>query len=92
MKGLLIIFVIFIGLYESYWPVPDKDKERFEYYKDKVVTDKKIPKEELIYFRITTKERLKFYKANRPVLNAGEKKIISKFKLWLNEQRKIFSQ
>lgn len=92
MKGLLIIFATFIVIHESYWPVPDKDKERFEYYKDKVVTDKVVPKEELIYFRITTKERLKFYKANRPVLNSGEKKIISKFKLWSNEQRQISSQ
>lgn len=92
MKKLLILLVLFIGIYECYWPVPDKDKEHFEYYKDKVVTDKKIPKEELIYFRIITKERLKLYKQNRPVLNAGEKKIISKFKLWSDEQRRISSQ
>ena len=84
MKGLLIIFVIFIGLYECYWPVPDKDKEHFKYYKDKVVSYNKIPKEELIYFRITTKDRLEFYKKHRPVLNYGEKKIISKFKIWLS--------
>lgn len=91
MKILLLI-VPLIFLYELYWPVPDKAREHYEYYKDKVVKDKEISKEELIYFRITTKERLKFYKANRPVLNAGEKKIISKFKLWSNEQRKISSQ
>lgn len=92
MKGLLIIFATFIIIYESYWPIPDKDKEHFEYYKDRVVMDKVIPKEELIYFRITDKERLKLYKKHRPVLNYGEKKIISKFKTWLNEQRKISPQ
>lgn len=91
MKILLFI-VSLIFLYELYWPVPDKDREHYEYYHNKVVKDKKIPKEELIYFRITSKDRLKFYKQNRPVLNAGEKKIISKFKSWANEQRKISSQ
>lgn len=91
MKKLLIFFVLFIGFYECYWPIPDIDREHFDYYCDKVVQDKKIPKEELIYFRIITKERLKFYKANRPVLNAGEKKIISKFKTWLNEQGNLSS-
>lgn len=87
MKILLFI-VSLIFLYELYWPVPDKDREHYEYYKDKVVKDKEISKEELIYFRITSKDRLKFYKQNRPVLNAGEKKIISKFKLWLHAHRK----
>ena len=91
MKILLFI-VSLIFLYELYWPVPDKDREHYEYYHNKVVKDKKIPKEELIYFRITSKDRLTFYKQNRPVLNAGEKKIISKFKLWSNEQRKISSK
>lgn len=85
MKKLLILLVLFIGFYECYWPIPDVDREHFEYYCDKVVTDKKIPKEELIYFRIITKERLILYKQYRPVLNYGEKKIISKFKTWLNE-------
>lgn len=84
MKILLLI-VPLIFLYELYWPVPDKDREHYEYYKDKVVMDKVIPKEELIYFRITDKDRLEFYKKHRPVLNYGEKKIISKFKTWLNE-------
>ena len=92
MKGLLIIFATFIVIYESFWPIPDKDKEHFESYKDRVGMDKVIPKEELIYFRIITKDRLKLYKRNKPVLNAGEKKIISKFKTWLNEQRKISPQ
>lgn len=82
----LFVFVLFIGLYECYWPIPDYDREHFDYYCNRVVSDTKIPKEELIYFRITTKDRLKLYKRNRPVLNAGEKKIISKFKTWLNEQ------
>ena len=86
---LLIVFVMFIGIYECYWPIPDKDREHFDYYCNKIVTDNKIPKEELIYFRITTKDKLKLYKQNRPVLNAGEKKIILKFKTWLNEQRRI---
>ena len=71
-----------------YWPVPDKDREHYEYYHNKVVKDRTIPEEELIYFRITTKERLNFYKKHKPVLNAGEKKIISKFKLWLHAHRK----
>lgn len=84
MKASLIISVLLICFYECYWPIPDRDKEQFEYYCDKVVTDNKIPKEELIYFKVTTKEKLKVYKANRPVLNAGEKKIINKFKT-LNE-------
>lgn len=87
MKILLFI-VSLIFLYELYWPVPDRDKEHYEYYYNKVVKDKEIPKEELIYFHITSKERLTLYKQNRPVLNTGEKKIISKFKLWSNEQRK----
>lgn len=83
MKAILFSSVLFICFYECYWPIPDTDREQFEYYYDKVVTDKKIPKEELIYFKVTTKEKLKVYKANRPVLNAGEKKIINKFKIWL---------
>ena len=83
---LLIVFVMFIGIYECYWPIPDKDREHFDYYCNKIVTDNKIPKEELIYFRVTTKDKLKLYKQNRPVLNAGEKKIILKFKTWLHDR------
>lgn len=85
MKMFLIISVLFICFYECYWPIPDYNRQQFEYYCDKVVIDKVIPKEELIYFKVITKEKLIIYKANRPVLNVGEKKIIKKFKTWLNE-------
>jgi len=82
MMRYLFVIVICIFIYECYWPIPDTDRDKFEYYVGKVVTDKKIPKEELIYFGI----KLKVYRKHRPQLNYGEKKIINKFKGWLNEK------
>ena len=78
---------MFIFLYECYWPIPDYDREKFSRYVDRVVPDNKIPKEELIYFGITDKEKLKLYKQNRPKLNIKEQKIISKYKHWLNVEK-----
>ena len=83
MKYLFVI-VICIFLYECYWPVPDYDKERFKKYKHIPVKDVQL-KAELIYFEIGTPEQCKNYLAHRPNLNTNEKKIIEKYKKWLNE-------
>ena len=84
---ILLILVVCIFVYECYWPIPDRDREQFDFYVDRVVLDKKIPKEELIYFRITSEEKLKIYKAHRPEFNFGEKKILNKFKKWLLQKQ-----
>ncbi len=83
----LLIAVICICIRECYWPIPDRDKEKFNRYKHVPIEDIQL-KAECIYFSVSTPQKLKVYLNNRPVLNAGEKKIINKFKIWLNETEK----
>lgn len=82
-----------IGLYECYWPIPDYDKEQFEYYKPKtkivlgIAKMHNVPIEMLIFHKITTKKKFFQYLdvRNNIGYNAGEKKKIKKFKTWLHE-------
>lgn len=91
MKWILIFSVISIYLYESYWPLPDKDKEQFEYYKPKtkmvlgVAKTHNIPIELLIFHKITDEKKFFQYLNVKDNIqyNNGEKRIISKFKRWL---------
>lgn len=69
-------------------PYIDLDKIKYEKYKNEVPKSH-IPKEVLIYFKVT-KERIRTFETGYKnlELNYGEKKIIAKYKTWLQEEKR----
>lgn len=87
IKRFLILSFIWIVWCESK-PVENLDKIKYEKYKN-LVPKSHIPKEILIYFRVT-KDKIKIFEKGygNLELNHGEKKIIAKYKTWLQEEKR----
>lgn len=60
MKVFLIISVLFIIFYESYWPLPDYDKIEYDKYSEeaKYLSQGEVPVSILVYFKVENEKEL----------------------------------
>lgn len=87
IKIFLVLSFFYISWYETR-PIKDFDKIKYEKYKN-LVPKSKVPKEVLIYFKIT-EDKIKVFEGGYKnlELNYGEKKVITKYKKWLELELK----
>lgn len=84
---LIIVLSFMYMVWSESRPYTDLDKIKYEKYKNEVPKSH-IPKEVLIYFRVT-KERIRTFEKGygNLELNHGERKIIAKYKTWLQKEK-----